>query len=474
MMLRPRRTPVGLAVASALLTVCVLGSGVAAALPAPAASASPTWAYGALSTVALHGVAGRWIYSGTATYGFSTIFNETRNASNGVIAVELDRTIGARIAIRYCLVACASDRTVANFSFDAYATTLAWANLTTRGNVTEGGVPTPALALMNSHVAISERLRESGLATLAGAILHNVSFEVNVSGHVAVALAPALGLVPLGAKNLTPGARWNSTSDFSASGSAAWQWAFAQSGSLGVANKSSGSGTRPVSASGTISVNGTYTAGTAFGYGGALFPAVELNVTGPFALQEGAVLIPTTADLFSPGNHPWTPNQEGRAVVTTSRLDVRPGAFYRGHLAIVSSGFAIDSATGNVAATAALASAGPLPSAVPATTANNSTFVQGEPESVGSAQSDQNCLTTGIGCSSPLGPRLPIRLLFLAGAGTIAVAAIGLVVVSRRRPPAPVYPNSRLYPPGASAPAVAPPTNPPPKPDAEDPLSHLW
>ncbi|MGP8077602.1 MAG: hypothetical protein ACLQD8_01465 [Thermoplasmata archaeon] len=471
--LRTRRTSAWLTVTSALLTVCVLGSGGATAAPVAATSSSaPTWAYGTLTTADFHGIAGTsgYAYQGSATFGFSTVFNETRNTSEGLITVHVVRTIGALVAIKYCLPDCSRPRAVSNFSYHAWETTNAWANLTTAGTVLEPNGTVPALALLNSSVGISAKLRESGDFSTGSTVLRDRSLEVNVSGRVSVNLTTPLGLVPL---TLTPGAEWNSTSAFAASGSATWSSYYTDVGTLVTAPQHvTGGGTVAAEKSGTVTVNGSYRALDDFGFQGATYPAVVLTITGPFSLREGVILVPAAVDLFGSSTHPWSADQDGSAVVTTARLDVHPGKFYRGHLPIVASAFAVESATKNVAVSVAPA-AGPVPAVGIAASTNNSTFVQGQPESVAAAQSDQNCLVHGIGCGTSGGPNLPLRLIVLAGVGSVAAAVIALALIARRRPPAPVYPNSALYPPGATS-VGAPRPAPPPKPAEDDPLGNLW
>lgn len=467
MTVRSSRAATALTVASVLLTVCVAGIAPAAATPTPA-GASPTWAYGNLSYVAFHGAAGKYVYHGNATYGFSTVFDEIANSTSGVVAVHVARTLGARLAVEYCLPDCLMPRAVANYSLHAYETTNAWANLTTRGTVTENGDAVPALALENSYATVDAKLRESGTTLSAGVLLRQRSFELNVTGEFGVGLSPALGLVPIGATNLTPGAAWNSSSTYSASGSAAWAWAYAESGSLvGVPVHAGDSGTIAASRTGPVGLNGSYSPGSVFGYGGQNFPAIELNLSGPFALDEGAYLVPAAAEVFGAGVHPWSTDQDGRAVVTIAEIDMHPGRFYQGRYPVVASGFTIASATDNVAA-ALTAGSGATPAA-----GGNSTFVQGRPESPQRAQQTQSCLISGTDCSGPLVPRIPVRFVVVAGVGGVAVAAVVLVVAARRRPPAPVYPNSTLYPPGRPA-RTAPAPPPPEKPPEDDPLGHLW
>ena len=111
--------------------------------------------------------------------------------------------------------------------------------------------------------------------------------------------------------------------------------------------------------------------------------------------------------------------------------------------------------------------------AVPAA-ASNATVVQGQPESIGQATSNQACLVTGVGCGST-GPHLPWLRYAIAGGVVVVVAAVlTTTLLTRRRMPPPAYPNAQLYPPGSAGSSGPAPTRPAPKPADDDPLGHLW
>ncbi|MGB6500524.1 MAG: hypothetical protein WBG19_03870 [Thermoplasmata archaeon] len=455
------------------MTVCVLGSGVSAASPGPSSASAPTWAYGEIATKDFHGTAGAYTYQGSATFGFSVIFNETRNSSEGLVTVNVVRTIGAILHVEFCRPDCALPRVFANASFHAWETTDAWDNLTTQGSVSEVSGTVPGLALLNSSVGVAAKLRESAESSDGSTVLRDRSLVVNATGHVRVNLTSALGLglYPL---SLTSGSYWNSSSGFNATGAVAWSLVYSEFGSLvpsPVLNKTGGN----ISAShaGTVALQGEYSAGSDFGFRGASFPAVNLSLTGPFTLAEGVILVPVGADVFGGGSHPWSTDQHSSAVETTVLLDVRPGAAYQGHLPIVASSFWVKSASANAATSFAGGSSRPTPAESVAASPTNSTQVQGQPESTADAQGDQNCLVTGIGCPSGSSPSSPVRYFVLVGAVAVVGAILAMTVVARRRPLPPVYPNAALYPPGSTVPTTP---RPPavPKPAEDDPLGHLW
>jgi len=466
-----RRTAAAVVLTSALLTVCVLSTGVAAAMPTPSTSSTPMWAYGVVKTVDFHGSGGNYTYQGNATIGLSVIFNETANSSTGVVTVHAVRTVGAILNVEYCVPSCRGAGFEASFAHHAWETTSAWANLTTQGSVEGPHGSVPALALNNSSVTVTGGLRDLNEYTLGATLLLEHLLNVSVAGHVSVELTPSLGLFPL---NLTPGATWNSSSGFNGSGNVNWSSYYLTAGTRALfPGNISSDGNFSAVRSGTIDLNGSYPVGSNVSFGGSSFPAVIVAVGHGFALGDGVFLLPAGADLFGTTNQSWVSNQSASAVVTAEQLDVHPGGAFDGHLPIVASGSIWESSTSYSYVSALPDGSGPLP-AVPAPAASgNSTFVQAQPESVAAAQSDDHCLLTGAGCSSPLGPKLPLRLLFLGGAVVVVGAVLAIALVTRRRPPAPVYPNSALYPPGAVA-AARPAPAPKPAPTEDDPLGHLW
>jgi len=450
----------------------MVASGLTSATPRPGAATPPTWAYGELRTVDFRGVAGAYTYEGSATIGYSVIFNETQNLSGGILTVNAVRTIGLLENIRYCLPSCSAPRIQANFSDHAFESTDAWANLTTDGTVTEPHGTAPALALLNSTVRLDEKLRESEDSSSGSTVLRDRLLDVNVSGTLSVNLSTPLGLFPL---NVSAGDTWSSASTYTAVGNVAWAWFYDAHGTLiALPGPANASGKFSVTGSGAIGVAGSYRAGTEFAYRGAAYPAANLTITGPFSLEEGAILVPASADLFASATHPWSTEQAGTAIVTTSMLDVHAGSSYEGHLPIVASGFDVQSASSNAAADVAPAAAGAAPAMnAPAAGGTNSTTIQGEPETPAAATSEGHCLMTGLGCPLAGGPNSPLRFFLLVGAVATVGVLIAAVVMTRRRPPAPVYPNAALYPPGGRA-GDGPSPAPEPAPAEDDPLGHLW
>jgi hypothetical protein len=494
---RPRAATI---VASTLLVafmVFVLSSpALAGATNVPQAGTTHTvWAYGYVRSVSVgpfHTATG-WVYQGDATVGYAVILNQT-NTSATVFGLGVERTMGVSFFVEFCRPSCASPTSYANLSFHLWEVTDSRANFTTLGTVTENGAAVPAIALLNSSSSVHANLTESahsalpgvGATAMGGMVDRSKYLSAAVSSASNVTFASPLGLIPL---NLGSAQTWTSASTFNASGSANYAYYYHGTGGP-TGNQTTGpvSGQLNFSPSGNVTIQGSYSPADSVTFGGVTYPAIRLTITGPFSVREGFILIPSSADLFAASNEPWGSEQNGTAKVTMSSLDARASA--GGHLGIAASSWAYNSASANpadsLATSSAIAEASPAVAEVsPAVAASNpisNTTIQGTPESVAQAQSNQACLTSGVGCPPPAGGATPRGLLTTVGV-VIVVAVVGalialVLVAERRRLPPPAYPNANLYPPGAVAVVrQRPPARPgetPPPPAEEDPLDHLW
>ncbi len=468
---RPSLVVPAAAVALVLLMVFVSSAAPAEAGSAgPAASTAQTWAYGAIKTVAFHGISGLWTYQVSATFGFSVVITET-NVSGTMYVLNVSRTMGAFFNVTYSR---AIPSAVVHLHDHLWETVNATSNLTTAGSVTEPGGPTAAIALTGSQVAVSGGVREAADYSALGLLVLSRTLDVNVSAAANLNFSPALGLVPLA---LTPGTTWNSTSDFTASGSYAWG-VYERSLLLNETYRTAGTGA--VNHSGSVTLAGTYT-GANVTLQGHPYSEINYTLTGPFALREGFILIPSSANLFGSSAQPWSTNESGFTNATSPTVDVADHGFAGGHLGFVASGAWFHTSSSNVATALSGGPALPgIPAATPvATDSGSSAFVQGTPESAAQAHSGAACLVTETGCPTGAVPRGLLGVIVVT-AGVVATAAlIGMAVVARRRQvPLPKYPNASLYPPGQTSSGPlrpATPLRPPVKPPTEDdPLDHLW
>jgi len=460
------------------LLVLVLFSGLAGAAPM-LASATPqnVWAYGAVETLSFQGTSHGWQYSGTGTYGYSVILNQT-NTSATTFELSANRTMGTFLQVHYCYPSCRSPVYFGNESYHAYETVAATAHLSTVGNVNENGTRVSAVALNSSDSHLLANVTETSSSYLP--IDHSVGprshyLSANVVATSSVAFSPGLGLLPI---DLGSAQSWNSSSEYLSHAAANYEYYGASSGPHGSGQLGPVTGNFSLPASGTVSLSGSYSPSNTVLLAGASYPEVSLRLVGPFAVREGFILLPSATDLFDGGAQPWVAQQNGSTTATMSFLDAR--AVGGGHLGIAASEWVYDSGTANPSSTvsAAPSGSGLAPSMSGVTDPAPATTVQGQPEAVDSAQSQQSCLLTGSGCpagSSTSGGGLR-GLVGLAAVGALVVVVVALVILvaERRRMPPPVYPNAALYPPGNARPGTRAPPMEPPAPAEDDPLRNLW
>jgi len=478
MKLRLGATAAIVAVVSALFLVSVLPA-AAAATATPDLTPGPTytlWAYGVVRTVSFTGSStDGYDFQGSATYGYTVLLNQT-NLTSTTFELFANRTMAAQLSIEYCVPNCRSPTATATVTHDAWEAVDAWANFTTDANVSESGQNVSAIGLINAHSTVHGSLWDDAQGVVRSAFL-----SANVSSDASVAFATPLGLLP---NDLTPGASWSDSSEFSASGSWAIDYHYLFVGPKGSIDVGPTDLHSDVQSSGNVSVDGNVGTGPADSvtFDGVPYLNVSLTIVGPFVAREGFILVPDDIDLFgTSATTPWGANDSGAATVEMTSLYVHAG---RGaHFGIGGSEWLYTSSAANPSVTAIGAGSAGLWGVDEVASASNAvgtTPVQGVPISVDQANDYAGCLITGVGCPSTSGgPRAIVPGLFL---GIIAVAVIAVVVAvlvtERRRIPPPPYPNASLYPPGG---AVTPPPldtsrsgarRPPPPED--DPLSNLW
>ena len=452
----------------------------ASATPSPAsvsaAASASTWSYGVLKTVHVGPdvSANGWVYEGNATLGYTvTVWENSTSATTFELTVY--RTMGLAYVLRFCDTACVAPVQWANETFRAYETTATFANFTVQGTVDENGSDVAAIALENTTSFLHANVTDSTdvfLPSIGERGPHIGYLGANLLAQSAVTFAPALGLLP---DQLVVGSTWNSSSQFSASGSASWRYYYALVRPFGNEVIGPVTGSFSLASSGNVSVQGAYPAGGGFQYGGSTYPVVILAVTGPFDVREGIIFVPTAADIFGSAAQPWDSNSTGSASVQMSTLDI--ALAHNAEPRIIASSWKFSTAAANAASSTAITTgaSGITPAASNANPVASG-VVQGEPETSSTPVTTQKCLISGADCPSlgGISPRTYLGLIIVGGAvATVAVLIAVGVVARRRQTPPPRYPNAVLYPPGSSYPATpATPSTPPPPED--DPLNHLW
>lgn len=472
------KVPMVGAVLLAALMVLVLPAGFSGATPAPADSTPQTlWAYGGVETLNFQGTSHGWQYVGNATYGYSVILNQT-NTSATSFELTVNRTMGALDEVHYCYPSCRAPIYFGNQSFHVYETIAASTNLSTTGSVAENGTQVPALALNGSASRLRANVTEASssylpIGGLVGTRSHYIS--ANVVATSTIRLTPGLGILPAA---LASAQSWNSSSHFAAQATANYTWYGAVSDLLGSEHEGPNTGNFSVPTEGTVSLFGSYSPSDSVVLSGVPYPEVSLRIVGPLVVREGFILLPAATDLFGGGNQPWTTQQNDSATASMNYLDAR--RMVGAHLGFGASQWVYDSSTATPASAVPGVSGatGIAPALTGATDSAPTTTVQGLPETVPSAQSQQNCLVTGSGCpvfpSSGSGGLRGLVGLLAVGVVVLVVAAAVLLVAGRRRMPPPAYPNAALYPPGTVRPGARAPPSPLPAPAEDDPLRNLW
>lgn len=461
-------------VAASFLTVCVPAAGAAptAAIPGPLVAGPGSWAYGGINVHSWDGTTGSYGYDASATVGYDVILQET-NTTPGNETLSVNRTMGVILSVEYCLPSCRHPTDTATVYYHAWETVQATLGLTTDASVFVNGtlLSVRALGLTSSSVSVRDGIREATQVVESGTEVRGNTISAALDANASTTFVPALGLIP---QSLAPGETWSATSAFVQTGSATYS-ILAEFLSGPVLNPN---GTISFAPSGVVAVNGSFE-GHTVGLGGAHYDIVSLGLTGPFSLREGFLFIPTGSDAFGGGGPSWltnTTSSAGSSTFTEENVDVAGSLLSGTHLGFYASKVVWNSGTSNPATDTALGG-GIAAALAPAVAGSNATTIQGSPESVAQATTDQGCLAGGVGCPTLGSPRgLGGLLVVGAGAAVVAVIALALVAERRRIPKTP-YPNAGLYPPGPARvgePGPARRPQAPPAPAADDPLSHLW
>ena len=460
-------------VVTGLLLPGLASAGTPILPPLPAAAGEPTWAYGGFKSVNVSGhgndIHGAFEYSIRAYYGWQVILDQ-QNLTNGDIGVSSVRTQAANFYADLCRPSCALAGVTSNLTYKAVELAHGYAVFDPNGTVYANGTAVPAYALVNASSQSAGNISAvAAISThgLLGSQSGGGSFYAWANSSVDVGFTPSLGLYPI---NATSGETWNSTASFVGAGTYSVNYDFTRSPLTGTASNGSDGWSGSVNSTGTVSISGSDGGALTLGDGTVVRP-VSLVLAGPFALREGFLFLPAGADLFAnQAQSAFTPYQGGAESAGTQAVDVAPGAA-GAHVGLVSSATAFSSSPSSTDIPAAGSGSQVLPAATDVADSTGPVVVQGQPETVATAQSWTDCLASND-CPIP-GTSAPVRGVVVAAVGVVLVAVIAAVVVAgrRRRIPPPPRPQAALYPPpGARAPSNVPP----PPPGEDDALSHLW
>jgi MYXO-CTERM domain-containing protein len=463
-------------VAAILLVTLIPLAGTSAATPFTSTFAvgPNAWAYGGVKTISVAMPTANGTASGSAYYGQATVLSQSAG-TNGSISIEAQHTSGAGVDVAYCSPSCtAAVYYEVIWDYHVWENITSFANFTNSAPMSTSAGNATGLGLLNSDSQFAANLTEFlevELHTAKITTTYSRSLSVGVAGSASLAFLPAspLGLIP---SDVAAVATWSDSAPYSA----AWAWSASYYNHTVSAignhvNQTSfvGNGTIP---NGTMNLSGVND-GTAITLGGKSMLVLSLSISGaPFDLRDGFILIPSSADLFGSARHAWSASQTGLTTTQLGNVDYYAGA--SNHIGILATRQIYSSAP--FAANASDAG-GFTEAAPPGIPTLQQVGVQGQPESVGQATQNQQCLTADS-CSAAAGPTSPLRELVVVGAVVgLVVVVLALVVQRRRQLPAPVYPNAKLYPVGTPLPpsTTAPrTTTETPKDSEPDPLGNLW
>ncbi len=357
---------------------------------------------------------GNATYQSHAFFGWQVIYTAT-NTSAGTVELEAQRTMAADLFAQYN-----GARASGNLSIQGHESETGFANLSATAQVYENGTPVSAVGIDNASARGASNLTESYSLTYLGKTASG-HLDARGSSQSAVSFSPSFGLVPW---NLTTGATWNSTAAYTASGtwSLAYQWS--NSGLFGVNSSGSGNPNGSVTGTGTVTLIGT-DLGTVTLANGRTVPVIAIQITGPFDDVDGFILVPHGFEIFGAGGHVFAGANIGSESVATDRLDLALNAPTHS-VQVVASATSYqgedESLASSATVTATASQAGPTPSQA---------TVQGQPESVATAQYDASCLQGSCGGGSTGGVAGSILPLLVVG--LVAVAAVGSVGVVEYR-----------------------------------------
>ncbi len=411
------RTTGTLVVIGAALVAFLIAPGLASPASAsavPLGSTAPQqWAYGAEKWVNVSVILPNATYTSQAFVGWQVVYTAT-NTTLGGVELEAQRTMGATFASKFCSPNCASPSVLGLLNISGWSKIAGFANLTATASVYENGSPVLAIGLENAQAQgtanLSERLQLTAPIGGAARTASSTFFAAGAT-HAQVGFTPALGLVPLTVAN---GTAWNSSSAYSAAG--AWDIAMSYSHSAFTGTKTAGA----YSANGSVTGNGTLglqgrDLGTVTLRNGQTIPALDLQVSGPFDVSDGVILVPHDFDLFNGDDQVLGSHILGGETFFTSNVDVAVDNLHHLRIVAAASNYGSDDSSLPTGPSTTSVSATPAASASP-------TYLQAQPEPVASAQSASSCLVSACPAGATGG-------LFGGGAGLV-VAVIGLVVLA--------------------------------------------
>ncbi|MCI4317339.1 MAG: hypothetical protein L3J96_02265, partial [Thermoplasmata archaeon] len=306
----------------AILGLLLLPTPMALATPPranPRALGSATeWAYGGNRSFDLSTPARNGTLSLASHFGYQVLLNASAGAP-GVTQMEVQRTMGAVSRIAYCVASCTAPSLSATIEYHAVERLTGFANVTNTSSVRVNGSAVPAFGIINSSSTFQDSIYENDSVSYRGRT-SSASLSLKVTGGVTAGFSPALGLIPL---RRTPGMQWTSNATFVGQGSWGSTSAFHRSSLLGVVSSGGNTLNFAANRSGLVGVNGRELGGLVL-RGGTVVQVLDLSLIGPFAVREGFLLLPASADVFHGTAPPNSPSGNASVVEAPTSLDYSP------------------------------------------------------------------------------------------------------------------------------------------------------
>lgn len=438
----------------ALVAAVVVAGLVAIPAIAPAAAAAPMpsvsgtasdslQTYGNVTNLSFQGHADHGVYYGNVTYGF--VVNTTEaNTSANVTEVSVQETVGVAFDLTYCQANCTQPSVTLSFRYVAWETRDVWANLTDQANVSATANGTTAsvaaVGLLNASAETHAGLNETAVATVyaspgnRSSRVYSVQADASYDARSSAALAPALGLFPVG--NLSLGETWSSTAAYLFN--AAWnaQWTVRAMGPHGSVELNGTAGTTVGPLSGNVTLTGAVQpAWERFGTHPAVvvvyrFGAGELAFDGPFAVASPS--LPSAWGGHFGGS--WQTYQAASAQVGPSAFELDPAAGQHSAFegSMVSFSVGVTDTTGQSGANQSGLSPSSLAGAPMSST---------QASRAGACLQSGTCATSSANASTPA---LSGLVVLLATVGVIAAVLVGVLVFGRRGRTPPASPPSMV------------------------------
>ena len=441
-----------LVVLATMIVPSLVGVGQAAPVRpavAKASGAPQSWAYGGQEWVNVTDLPSGALYTTRVFVGYQVVTTAT-NTSSTVTALEVSYAYQYTYYETYCVPNCAAPSIWENISLVEWVTADTYANVTSGASVTTSHGPSSAFGLRDDATVEAWNTSETWKLSENGATSYDGVYYSGGSATAAVAFTPALGLIPFATKI---GETWTATSAYSGTGGWNDSYLYAQTVTSSSTVFEHSSSNEAVAEWGNESINGTDLGPVTLANGQSA-TSISLTENGPYSIDYGLFLVPSTAVLFGGSNQAWSVNVLAPAAISTGTIDVAASGGNNSP-SIIASTSSWSQSGQSIGGGAASAPAG---SSAPSTGTSQNGTVQGQPEPVPVAVAKSQCLVGACGSASSVGPAsLPSFWLIGAAAAVGVAVGIGAGLLARRPRSGVALSPAQLYQATAQARAIETP-----------------